>query len=228
MELKRIEELLYIPEEDKTTPVKQQEAEFIYHFLKQHQLTTTLEVGLGYGRSAIYIMSATGQPHIAIDPFQQTYQNGALANIEKAGLKNQFTHIAEFSHFALPSLCKQQKQFDFIFIDGDHKFDGILIDFYFSAMLLKDQGYILFHDTWMRATKLVTAFVENNRDDFRVVDTPLHNLHMIQKVKQQDARNGMYHREFYTFKGFLKYNVINYISSHPTTFLTRMIRTFKK
>lgn len=227
MDLQKIEEVLYIPDEHSSTPVKKAEALFIHDFLKEKKIFSTLEVGLGYGRSASYIMAATGKPHIAIDPFQNTYRNGALQNIEKAGLSALFTHINDFSHFALPEMCKKGMKFDFIFIDGDHKFDGILLDFYYAAMLCNKNGYILFHDTWMRSTRLVTSFIENNRNDFSTLTTPLQNFHLMQKTGV-DERNGMYFREFYTRAGILKYSVIRYIDEHPDSGAVKFYRKLKR
>ncbi len=223
----KIEELLYIPDHDKSTPVKKEEARFIYDFIIENNIKDTLEIGLGYGRSATYIMAATGSKHIAIDPFQQHYENQALKNIDKTGLTSLFNHIANYSHFALPELCREGKKYDFIFIDGDHKFDGILVDFYFSSMLLKPGGFILFHDTWMRATQLVTSFIGTNRNEFNSINTPLKNLHLLQKSDATDKRDGMFFREFYTLKHFFKYRIINYVNENPDSGITRLLNKLK-
>lgn len=223
----QIENILQIPETDKKTPVRIEEARFIYQFIQEQEIYKTLEVGLGYGRSAAYIMMATQKPHIAIDPFQKNYGYQAVKNIEAAGLQHAFTHIEDFSHFALPELCHKQEEFDFIFIDGDHKFDGILIDFYFASMLVKTGGYILFHDTWMRSTRLVNRFVEKNRHDFKTIDVPLSNLHLIQKIRDTDPRDGMYFQEFYTTKSWLKYRLITYLNDHPQSLLSRIKKAIR-
>ncbi len=218
----QIESILQIPETDKKTPVRVEEARFIYQFIQEKKISKTLEVGLGYGRSAAYIMLATQQPHTAIDPFQKNYGYQAVKNIQAAGLGAAFTHIEDFSHFALPELCHKNEQYDFIFIDGDHKFDGILIDFYFAAMLVKKGGYILFHDTWMRSTRLVNQFVEKNRHDFKTHPVALSNLHLIQKIQDTDPRDGMYFQEFYTTKSWFKYRLITYLNDHPNSLLGKV------
>jgi len=38
------------------------------------------------------------------------------------------------------------EKFDFIFIDGDHTYEGVKLDFNMYKPLLKDGGYIAFHD----------------------------------------------------------------------------------
>ena len=42
----------------------------------------------------------------------------------------------DFSHNVLPQLAQEGRKFEFIFIDGDHKFDGILVDFYYAVVLV--------------------------------------------------------------------------------------------
>ncbi|HMU70187.1 MAG TPA: class I SAM-dependent methyltransferase [Chitinophagales bacterium] len=225
--IEQIENILQIPDTDKKTPVRVEEAKFIYQFILGHKIHKTLEIGLGYGRSASYIMLATGKPHIAIDPFQSHYGYQAIKNITDAGLKDNFTHIEDFSHFALPELCHKNEKFDFVFIDGDHKFDGILIDYYFASMLVKTGGYILFHDTWMRSTRLVNKFVEQNRHDFKTHPVSLANLHLIQKIQDNDTRDGMYFREFYTTKSWLKYRLITHLNDHPKGLLSKLKSIFR-
>lgn len=217
---------IHIPEEDKATPIKVNEAQFIYDFLRQHNIASTLECGFAYARSASHIMSATGAPHIAIDPFQKHYGNWGLKNVQKLGLEQQLTFFNDYSHNVLPQLVKEGRRFDFIFIDGDHKFDGVLVDFYYADLLLNDGGYILFHDTWMRSTSLVTSFVTTNRDDYKTLPTPLRNLHMVQKVGK-DARNGMFFREFYTFRSLMTHSLISWMTTGQETGLKRTMLKLK-
>jgi hypothetical protein len=120
----------------------------------------------------------------------------------------------------LPQLLKEDKQFDFIFIDGDHKFDGILVDFYYADLLLENGGYVLFHDTWMRSTQLVSSFIKKNKQNYEVVDCPLRNFHLFKKIKKDD-RDGMHFKEFYNSKSKLTYNMITWMTSPGDSFLKR-------
>lgn len=200
--------------------VKESEAEFIYDFLKEHNCQRTLEVGMGYARSATHILAATGRKHIGMDPFQSDYDNHGLKNIKKLGLDENFEFHADFSHNVLPKLHQKDATFDFIFIDGDHKFDGIFVDFYYADLMLEEGGYILFHDTWMRSTQMVRQFIKTNRKDYKFIDTGLRNLCMIRKV-DIDTRNGMHCREFYTTKNLLVHHAIMWISEGKDTPLKR-------
>ena len=70
-----IDKILEVPETDTASPVKVSEAQFIYKFINDNNLKNTLETGFAYARSASHIIAATGNKHIAIDPFQENYQN---------------------------------------------------------------------------------------------------------------------------------------------------------
>ena len=210
MTTKEIEETIHIPVEDATTAVRASEAQFIHDFLIQLDKPKTLEVGFGYGRSACYIMAATGDVHTVMDPFQNHYGRQALKNVEACGFGEKLTFLEEYSHHVLPEMVKDGKKYDVIFIDGDHKFDGIFVDFYYADMLVNQGGSILFHDTWMRSTQLVMSFIEKNRKDYRKMNIPQGNMALYQKIGE-DQRNGMHFKEFYTTRKIVKHAFIQWI-----------------
>ncbi len=223
-----INAILEIPKEDTASPVKSSEARFIYDFLKEKQLKRTLETGFAYAKSASHIIAATDSLHIACDPFQEKYQNLGLKNIEKLGMTDKLHFYPDFSHNILPALYKEKdKQFDFIFIDGDHKFDGELIDFYYADLLLVQNGYVLLHDTWMRSTRLLMSFIHHNRKEYKKIETPLRNFALYQKTGN-DTRNGMFFKEFYTFKSLLAHNLILYMTSGKKNIIKRLLLALKK
>jgi predicted O-methyltransferase YrrM len=222
-----INQQIFVPEEDKATPIKVNEAAFIYDFLMEKGIKKTLETGFAYGRSASHIMAATGSRHIAIDPFQEKYSNIGLQNIQKLGFEELLDFKHDYSHNILPLLNGQKKKFEFIFIDGDHKFDGIFNDFYYADMLLEQGSYVLFHDTWMRSTQLVVSFIKKNRTDYKQIKTPLRNFLLFQKTGN-DNRNGMVFREFYTFKSFFVHKVILWLSNGKESRLKKMLFYLKE
>ena len=146
-------ERLHLPQEERHVSVSRAEGKFMHQWIREHQLHATLEVGLGYGTSAACIMSAHSGAHTCIDPFQQdTYQNAGLQNLEALGYRDRVLFHADFSHNVLPRLHAEKRKYDFIFIDGSHDFDSIFVDFYYANLLLSQNGYLLFHDAWMRST----------------------------------------------------------------------------
>src|SRR5215469_12441364 len=102
----------------------------------------TLEVGLGFGGSAILFTAShrqAGRPpiaqHTAIDPFQTDWNDMALAALENTGLRGYLDFRPEFSSIALPTLVRERARFELIFIDGSHFFDDVFVDFYFTTQL---------------------------------------------------------------------------------------------
>ena len=207
-----------------STPVKPVEAEFMYRLVRQHGLKRTLETGMGYGRSAAHIICANeGEPHIAMDPFQTTYGSGGLKNIERLGLSSALDFRADYSHNVLPKLLAEGRQFDFAFIDGDHRFDGQFIDFYYVDLLLPKNGFVLLHDTWMRSTAFLMKYIEKNRTDYRKVDAGLRNLALYRKTGT-DERAWTHFSAFYTPRAALTQRAAGWLNAGADTALKRMVR----
>jgi len=226
LESKDIISKLEVPEEDSSTPIKNNEAEFIYNFIYSKGIQRTLETGFAYAKSASHIIAATGKIHTAIDPFQDNYQRLGLKNIETLGLKDYLDLREDFSHNVLPELAREGKKYELIFIDGDHKFDGEFVDFYYADLLLEKNGYVLLHDTWMRSTRLLMQFIKTNRKDYIQIPTGLRNLALYQKI-DDDLRNGMYFREFYTWKSILSHNLILWMTNEKKSFLKNFLLYIK-
>jgi len=168
-------------------------------------------------------MAATQSRHIAIDPFQERYQNLGKENIRALGLE---LH-EDYSHQVLPELARNMESFEFIFIDGDHKFDGIFVDFYYGDLLLKQGGYLLLHDTWMRSTQLVLAFIRKNRPDYVRQRIPCRNFALFQKVSE-DQRDGMHYREFLSLKGTVSHKLITWLSTGKSSALKKIVFSIKE
>jgi len=68
--------------------------------------------------------------HTIIDAFQSTYFNNiGVGNLKKANL-NIYDLIEAYTEIALPQLLSDVKKYDFCFIDGNHTFDRVLVDFF--------------------------------------------------------------------------------------------------
>ena len=223
---KEINELLVIPAEDSSSPVKSEEAEFIYNLLSEKSISRTLETGFAYAKSASHVIAATQSKHIVCDPFQKNYQHLGLENIKRLNQEHLLEFHDDYSHNVLPKLLRESERFEFIFIDGDHKFDGELIDFYYADLLLEENGYILLHDTWMRSTRMLMSFIKRNRKDYKLIPSGLRTLALYQKIGK-DERNGMHFKEFYTFKSMLSHYGILYMTTGKSTLLKRALLRLK-
>jgi len=151
------------------TSVTPGRGKFLGDLVRQLKPASTLEVGMGWGLSTLHMLEAmvenggVKQPHIIMDPFQQkNYHNVALLVLREAGADQFVEYHAEPSEIFLPKLVEQGRQFDFAFIDGDHRFDGAFVDMVFVHKLLKPGGVVALDDTELDAVHLPCRFAETN------------------------------------------------------------------
>jgi predicted O-methyltransferase YrrM len=141
---------------------------FLGETIQKYQLKNTLEIGMAYGLSSLFICQAhhdTGSGyHTAIDPTQSTmWKSIGLLNIKRAGLENKLRFLEDRSERILPQLYLQGEKIDFAFIDGNHLFDYTLVEFFYLDRILTLGGYIVFDDLWMPSVRKVVSFVLRNR-----------------------------------------------------------------
>lgn len=107
--------------------------------LKPHNI---LEIGSKGGTFFLFSKLSTGKK-IAVD-----LNPSFAANIHLAMLDEDYYFINKNSQSIetfeeIKSICPK---FDFIFIDGDHTYEGVSNDFNLYRNLLSERGYIGFHD----------------------------------------------------------------------------------
>ncbi len=224
---KEINDILKIPEWDPYSSIKTNEASFIYDFILKNKIQKTLETGLAFGKSAAHIIAATQAKHVAIDPFQDKYKRMGIENIKELNFIENLEFYEDYSHNVLPRLLHENRRFEFIFIDGDHKFDGIFLDFYYADLLTEKGGYILFHDSWLRSSRLVTNFIKTNLKNYVRVQTPLRNFILFKK-EGEVVRSGVHFREFYTLKSILIYNIIIWMTEGKQNVFKRIMFRIKE
>ena len=191
---------------------------YLYNLIKQNNMTRTLEVGMAFGVSTLYIAQAhydlghsesvlpngnaddtsSQRSHYAIDPFQSTqWKSIGSFNLMRANLRALVQLIEQESHFALPQLAMHEKEtFQLCFIDGMHLFDYTLIDFYYSDLIVEGNGYIVFDDAHMPSVQKVIAHALKNRA-YVQIDNGLNNQRVVTLQKQRsDNRRWDYHVDF--------------------------------
>ncbi len=131
----------------------------------------TIEIGLGYGMSALYIcegLVANGHAdarHVVIDPFQTSrFADCGLQVLAEAGLTFLLEHHVEQSHFVLPRLLSEGRRFDLGFVDGNHRFDGVFLDLYYLGLVVQPGGIIILDDYDLPGIKRAVAFFVTNLD----------------------------------------------------------------
>ncbi len=129
----------------------------------------TLEIGLGYGLSALSIcrgLVAGGRSdvrHTAIDPFQTSrFADVGLQLLKAAGVEQLVVHHAELSELRLPAMVGRADRFDFAFVDGSHRFDAVFVDLFYLSRLLVPGAVVVLDDLQLPSVARAAAFYVNN------------------------------------------------------------------
>jgi predicted O-methyltransferase YrrM len=146
--------------------IERANGEALLELLIAEGVERTIEVGLALGISALWFsqaVAARGGRHVAVDPFQQESWNGAgLRTLREAGMEQLVEVIEEDSRLALPRLVSEGREFDFAYVDGDHRFDGAFLDLYYMTRLVRPGGLIALDDLWMPSIRMAVAYAERN------------------------------------------------------------------
>jgi predicted O-methyltransferase YrrM len=129
----------------------------------------TLETGLGFGVSTLFICegllaNGDGGRHLAVDPYQlvDAYDGVGLQVLEEAGVRDLVEFYAEESQIVLPRLLGEGRRFDLAFIDGNHRFEGVLLDLIYSARLLVEHGIVFADDAQLPGVRRAISFCVAN------------------------------------------------------------------
>lgn len=187
------------------------EGYFMYDLIRKNNFQNCLEVGMANGMSALYICQALkengGGTLFSIDPFQTSQWKGmAVENLKEANLSKYSILIEEKDTEALPKLlsfCEKESKrvkksmeiLDFVFIDGDHRFDYTLLDFFYTALMLKIGGVIVVDDIKMSGVRDVIDYLTKNYIHFRRVKSPSPTIAVFTKISE-DKRMWNFHRDF--------------------------------
>jgi len=146
----------------------------ISRFVREKGFTRTLEVGLAVGGSACGIIVGSGARHVAMDPHQKKiFGYFGLENLADNGFGQNIEFYEVSSCVILPKLWRDSRRFEFIYIDGDHKFDSVLTDFYLADLLLEIGGYVLLDDTWMPSVVRAVETILSQRKGEYVLEKAL-------------------------------------------------------
>jgi predicted O-methyltransferase YrrM len=160
----------------------------IYQLVRELKPENSLEIGLAFGFSTMYFLAAIhangSGHHVAVDPFQYEWWHGiGVAREKVVGIeRGLFEFAQETSILALTRFAREQRKFGVIFIDGDHTFDGVLIDFSLASLLCDPGSYIILDDMWMPSIQKAVSFISSNRQDFTVVPNPVTSLAVFRRT----------------------------------------------
>lgn len=188
----------------------------IYDLIIKQNLTKTMEVGLAFGGSSLFICAAhlnANNPksfHIAIDPNQSTqWHNVAVTNIKRLGYPR-MELIEQPSYRALPQILNRlvgntkwinptydpnYPRLDLCFVDGWHTFDATLVDMYYCDLLLRPGGYLIVDDAKFDALKDLAKYIDSNWQHYERVNTT-YKLFLMYRKKNDDQRSWDFHVKF--------------------------------
>lgn len=145
------------------------EGEALRQWVIREGANQTIEIGLGYAISTLFIGEAllsrgeTGSRHVVLDPYQATrFADVGLQFVEDAGLTDVVEFHAEESQIALPRFLAEQRRFDFAFVDGNHRFDSVFLDVIYLGRLLHPGGIVFLDDYQLPAIARTTSFSVTN------------------------------------------------------------------
>lgn len=110
-----------------------------------------LEIGCYAGASACLLLQRSNTNVISIDIGHPISRSVVMDNVNKLNVKNNnFYYIEGNSHDhnvqnQLNEILNNDKV-DILFIDGDHSYDGVKMDFDIYSKYVKEGGYIVFDD----------------------------------------------------------------------------------
>lgn len=155
------------------TSVDQATAELLYSVVRLARPRVAIEIGTAKGNAAIAIGQAlcdNGSGILyTIDPEEQHLVHIA---IRKSRLGKWIKYLTDYSYNVIPKLGLTK--FDFVFIDGDHRYEHVLRDFNLVKDSVAPGGIIVFHDVNLKHFDGPRRVIQQIREeaDFDVLELP--------------------------------------------------------
>jgi predicted O-methyltransferase YrrM len=145
------------------------EGEALRDWVIRERASRTIEIGLGYGISALFICEglltnhAADAHHVALDPKQATrFANCGLQFLDEARVSELVEFLPTASEIALPGFLLEGRRFDLAFVDGNHRFDGVFLDLIYLERLVRAGGIIFADDYQLPSVARAASFSTNN------------------------------------------------------------------
>ena len=152
-----------------------EDGELLTRVTRETGASEVLEIGMACGVSTLCLLDGLppGAGRVtSIDPYQDDWFDGiGRVNVNRAGFSARHVCMERFSHEVLPEFLRDGRRFDLVFIDGNHRFEHTLVDFYYAFRLVPAGGHLLFHDVyWLPSVRKVLAYIL--RSDIAVESVP--------------------------------------------------------
>lgn len=145
------------------------EGEALREWVTREGAVRTIEIGLGYAISTLFICEGlitngdAAARHVAIDPHQATRFAGCgLQSLDEAGVGEMVEYHDQGSQIVLPRFLSEERAFDLAFVDGDHRFDGVFLDLVYLGRLVHPGGIVILDDYQLPAVARAASFFLTN------------------------------------------------------------------
>jgi hypothetical protein len=161
----------------------------VAHLSRCNPAKISIDIGFGMGGSVAMALAAQKDrgesfTHVSFDPFGLV-QGGAVVQTYLEGeFPDEFKRVWKSSQIGLSQLLDQQGPgcAGYVFVDGGHTFEQVMVDFSLSDQLCCVDGHIVFDDSYYPAIEGVIEYIRTNRPDYVVWDNPVPNTSVVRKV----------------------------------------------
>lgn len=182
------------------------EGEALSRWVFREKAARTVEIGLAYGFSALHICEGlirTGRSdaeHVVLDPFQKgRFASCGLQVLVEAGVRPLVEYHEKLSQIALAAFLEEGREFDFAFVDGNHRFDSVFLDLFYLGRLLRKGSVVVLDDYDLPGIRRAVSFFLTNLG-WRIEETSPeddeHHWVVVRTSETPDTRDFRYFVEF--------------------------------
>ena len=138
-------------------------------FIQDEDPQRVIEIGLGYGFSALNVFAAKDLSKksdfrfITIDPNQESrFSNVGLQLLREIDVFEYVEFHNDSSELVLPRLIMTKEKADFAVVDGNHRFEHVFVDLFFLGRILKPGSLIFLDDMQLLGIKKAVSFFVKN------------------------------------------------------------------
>lgn len=162
---------------------------FLFHLIKKYKPKNILEIGLACGVSAAFMLLSipTKSKITSVDPFQKfQWDSFGLVVVEQIIKENKLSKsnhnwVSSYSH---TFFSKKNNKYDFCFIDGDHSYQGTMIDLEGCHNLLNKNGILVIDDVLHKdVKKSLYDFMSRNNGMYKKIENDLKTMTGYIKLK---------------------------------------------
>ena len=140
------------------------EGDLLFQLASRPSVRRCLEIGFATGSTALYMLEGIGSKadgEVTSIDFKQSdfdYLGQRIVTASRHASRHRL--IEGNTNTVLPDLYKGGFTCDLAFLDGWKVFDHLMLDVYFAARMLTEDGFIVFDDARMRSTRKVISILE--------------------------------------------------------------------